>query len=156
MHLRLWGGGGGVCLLKVYLFHGIDFSWNLRFEATFEASSVHGLVAHASAVWILLCPAACTAFGTLDLTWTKMIILLGDFPSPWYCSFSGSPSFSLKVRLFTGKSQIIGAWSPPENMLGLSLPENGISLIHNKTRIWTAYVNTAMLLIPLRKTKELN
>lgn len=145
-----------MCVLKALLFNDIDFWWNLAFEARFETSSVHGLVAHASAVWILLCSAACTTFGTLDLTWTKMIILLGDFPSPWYYSFSGNPDFSLKLRLFTGKSQIIGAWSHHESMLGLSLPDNGISLIHNKTRIWTAYVNTVMLLIPLRKTEELN
>lgn len=145
-----------MCVLKVHPFHGTDIWWNLVFEARFETSSVHGLVAHASAVWILLRPAACTMFGTLDLTWTKMVILLGDFPSPWYYSFSDSPGFNLKLKLFTGKSQIIGAWSNHESMLGLSLPDNGISLIHNKTRIWTAYANTVMLLIPLRKTEEFN
>lgn len=153
MHLRLWGSGGSMCVLKVHLFHGIDFWWNLAFEARFETSSIHGPVASKCC---LNSAVSSRTFGALDLTWTKMIILLGDFPSTGCHSFSGNPGFSLKLRLFTGKSQIIGAWSHHESMLGLSLPDNGISLIHNKTRIWTAYVNTVVLLIPLRKTEELN
>lgn len=65
--LKALGSSGGKCVLKVDLFHTIDFWWNLAFEARFETSSVHGLVAHSSAVWIL-CPAACTTFGTLDVS----------------------------------------------------------------------------------------